>query len=259
LIAFEIAFADVEKAAEAAAQAAKKVASAAKALAKTAHKGDLIKLRKAADQLGRALDTASEEVSNAQESWPLSQEDEEEYLRDCFADELLAEAKSAGLSIVSRDEGLVCFPSLLKILPAERAMRVDRKRVATLRPSFLVATLLASQTKKARFDAARFLDALHRAYRILVADHDFGATIPLVRVYEALTLLPGTATEYGKAEFGRDLLMLDQSGITTTKSGAVVSLPGSTGTKGSRNTLSIVGRDGNVITYYGLRFTQGRS
>jgi hypothetical protein len=259
LITFEKAFAGVQKTAETAAQAATKVAGAAKVLAKTARQGDLAKLRKAVEQLGTALDTASTEVSNARESWPFSGDEEEEYLRNEFETELLAAAKAAGVSMVARDEGLVCFPSLLKVVPGERAMRIDRKRVATLRPSFLVAALYAAQAKKSRFDAPRFLESLYNAYVLLVGEDEIGSTIPLVRVHEVFTLLPGAAAEYGQAEFGRDLLMLDQSNVTNTKRGATISLPASTGTKGSRTTLSIVGRDGNVVTYYGLRFTQGVS
>jgi hypothetical protein len=256
LSSFEDAFTEVQKAAETAAQAAANVANAAKGLAKAAREGDIAKLRKAADRLGRVQDVATQEVTNARESWSFTEQTEEEYLRDHFAGELLAQAKTIGLRIFQRDDGLVCFPSLLKILPAERAIRVDRKRVTTLRPSFLAASLNAAQAKKSKFDAARFLEALHRAY-LLLAGQEIGATVPLERIYEVLTLLPGVATDYAKADFGRDLLMLDQSGINRTKGGAVVSLPASTGTKGSRATLSIVGPEGNLVTFYGLRFTEG--
>lgn len=256
---FEKACADVQKAAETAAQAAAKVAGAAKVLARNARQGDIARMRKAIGQLKTALDTASMEVSNACKSWPFSPEDEDRYLRDEFTTELLAEAKAARVSIFARDEGLVCFPSLLKVMPGERAIRIDRKRVTTLRPSYLVATLQAAQAKKPRFDAVRFLESLYRAYVLLAGEKEVGITIPLVRVYEAFTLLPGAATEYGKGEFGRDLLMLDQSNVTTTKNGATISLPASTGTKGSRMALSIVGPDGNVVTYYGLRFTKATS
>lgn len=252
----EKAFADVQKAAENAAQATTRVVGAAKILARTARQGDIVRMRKAVEQLKTTLDTASTAISNCGEAWPFSLEEEEQYLRDKFSSELLGEAKAARVSMFTRDEGLVCFPSLLKVMPSERALRIDRKRVSTLRPSFLIATLQATQAKRSRFDATRFLEALYRAYVMLVGEKEIGVTIPLARVYEAFTLFPGSATEYGKAEFGRDLLMLDQSNVTTTKSGASVSLPASTGTKGTRTALSIVGPDGNVVTFYGLRFTK---
>lgn len=254
---FESGFADVQKAAETAAQAAANLAKTAKDLARAAREGNLAQLRKTAERLGKAHDVAAQEVSNARDAWPFSEQAEEDYLRNGFTEELLSHGKTAGLRIFPRGEGLVCFPSLLKVAPAERAIRVDRKRVSALRPSFLVAALQAAQSKKPKLDPARFLESLFRAYQLLLGDRELGATVPLDRVYEVLTLLPGSGADYGKDDFGRDLLMLDQGGVAKTKSGAIVSLPASTGTKGSRTALSIVGPDGNLVTFYGLRFVQG--
>jgi hypothetical protein len=74
-------------------------------------------------------------------------------------------------------------------------------------------------------------------------------------VYEALTLMPEVRKEYAESDFGRDLFFLDRSGTTTTKSGAQVSFPTATGTKGGGRVFSFVAPDGEVITYYGIRFT----
>jgi hypothetical protein len=76
----------------------------------------------------------------------------------------------------------------------------------------------------------------------------------LADVYEALTLLPGTNGDYGKSDFARDLFILDRSGLTRTRAGASLSLPASTGTKGARGTFSFVAPDGELITYFGVRF-----
>jgi hypothetical protein len=254
---FEQGFSDVQKAAETAVQAATSVAKAARVLVKTAREGDIAKLRRAVERLVRVQETAAQEVANARGAWPFSEDKEEAYLREHFADELLAQAKKDGLKLFRRDEGLVAFPSLLRVLPTDRAARVDRKRVTTLRPSHLVAVLKSAQTKKSRFDAQRFIEALHRAYRLIISDDKTGATVLLERIYDVFTLLPGTSAEYSKADFARDLLMLDRSGITQTRKGAVVSLPASTGTKDSRSTISTRDPDGKLETYYGIRFTKG--
>jgi hypothetical protein len=52
------------------------------------------------------------------------------------------------------------------------------------------------------------------------------------------------------------LLLLDRSGLTRTKTGAKLSLPASTGTKGSKGTFSFVSPDGETVTYYGLQFSE---
>lgn len=253
---FEQAFAGVQKSAEAAGRAARDVAKAAKALATAAHQGDIPKLRRAIERLARAQDTAAQEVTNAGESWPFPEEEEETYLRDCFADELVKLAKTEGLQIFPLDADLVVFPSVLRVLSAERAVRIDRKRVAAIRPSHLIATLKSSQSKKSTFEPARFIEALHGAYQALQSAEQIDDTVPLARVYELLTLLPGVNTDYDKSAFGRDLLMLSTSGVIRSKSGAIISFPSSTATKGSRGIFSAVGRDGTLIRFYGIRFAK---
>src|SRR6266849_3743123 len=49
------------------------------------------------------------------------------------------------------------------------------------------------------------------------------AIVPLVEIYNLLTLLPGQAKEYARQEFARDLYLLDQSDVTAVRNGAVVS------------------------------------
>ncbi|MBI4908077.1 MAG: hypothetical protein HY820_30915, partial [Acidobacteria bacterium] len=73
---------------------------------------------------------------------------------------------------------------------------------------------------------------------------------------DALTMLPGSSANYDQTEFVRDLYLLDRSGVTETRSGAVCSLPASTGTKSSKGTYLFTGPDGRRVTYYGIRFTR---
>jgi hypothetical protein len=78
----------------------------------------------------------------------------------------------------------------------------------------------------------------------------------LADVYQAFTLQPGAQNEYSSADFARDIFLLDRSGLSTTRSGARLSLPASTGTRSARNTFTFVAPDGEVVTYYGLQFTE---
>ena len=81
-----------------------------------------------------------------------------------------------------------------------------------------------------------------------------GSTQALADVYEAFTLLPGSTGDYGQSDFARDLFILDRSGLTRTKAGASLSLPASTGTKSARGTFTFVAPDGELVTYFGVRF-----
>jgi hypothetical protein len=81
-----------------------------------------------------------------------------------------------------------------------------------------------------------------------------GTTILLAQIYKALTILPMLSGEYDKNDFARDLLMLDRSGVRTTKTGLSFSLPAATGTKGSKDIFASVGPDGEVVTFYAINF-----
>jgi len=256
---FEQGFADVQRAAFAAAKASVVLVTLTKQIQKAAQDGDIAKIRKVSERLAGALEVARQEGVNTRSAWPFTAEAEEAYLRDDYERELLDVAGTEGLQIRRQDERIVVYPSVLRILPSERAVSIDRIRVPTVRPSKLVALLKANQTKKPRFASERFLEALYRAYRLLTEKDSAGATIPLHRIYEALTLAPGASAEYNRSDFGRDLFHLDRSGLNQTKSGATFSLPASTGLRraGAKTTFSFIASDGEIITYYAIRFAEG--
>jgi hypothetical protein len=253
---FEEGFADAERAALAVAKAAAAVVAAARQMQKSALEGDIGRMRRTAERLAATVEAARQEVANAKGAWPFTPDEEEAYLRDGYEGELLGVAAADGLQLHRRDDHLVVFPSLLRIAPGERAVKIDRRKVASIRPSRLVAALKANQTKKPKFASERFLETLYRTYRLLAGKDGMGTTLALAQVHEALTLLPGVAAEYDRSDFGRDLFLLDRSGLTQTRAGARLSLPASTGTRGTRNTFSFVAPDGSTVTYYGLRFTE---
>ena len=110
---------------------------------------------------------------------------------------------------------------------------IDKKKDRRVRPSVLVRTLPALQARPPKFKADAFLEALATAYDLVVATGARpGATVKLADVYGVLTLLPGSARDYTKPEFARDLYLLDQSGVTTTKDGRSCACPRARSTRG---------------------------
>ncbi len=252
---FEEALADTERAAKEAGKVTATLAGAVRQLQKAASEGDLQKMRKTSERLAAILDTTRQEVLNARSAWPLSPEGEESYFRESYLEEFMDAARAEGLSIQRRDEGLVAFPSILRILPSERAVRINRKKVQAVRPSHVVKRLKAIRARKPKASPEQFLEVLHRAYRFFTG-HEYGKTVALSGIYDALTLLPGSTQNYDRTDFVRDLFLLDRSGAIRTKSGAVCSLPASTGTKGAKGKFSFAGPDGTAVTYYGIRFSE---
>ncbi len=71
--------------------------------------------------------------------------DEQAYLSSGeYVKELLAEAEARGLSIVEDDERLLCYPSLVRIVPESAAVEIDKVKDRRLRPSILVTRSAAS-------------------------------------------------------------------------------------------------------------------
>jgi len=82
-----------------------------------------------------------------------------------------------------------------------------------------------------------------------------GPVIELASLFELLTLFPDTQKDYGRAEFTRDIYMLDKSRVAVTKAGAQLELPLSTGRGSAAKLFQIVGEDGGRKEYYGISFT----
>ena len=59
-------------------------------------------------------------------------------------------------------------------------------------------------------------------------------------------MLPGSARDYSRQELARDLYLLDQSGVTTTKDGRVLRLPASALTRGSGVLRTVTRTNGAV-------------
>ena len=261
---FEQGFSDTEKAAASTLRSATDLVKVARQLHKAARDGNIGGIRKAVESLTNSLGSLRQEVANATATWPFDDEAEEQYLKDQYAAELSSAATEKGLSIYERDGRLISYPSVIRVLPGDKAVRIDKKKVSAIRPSRLVSILLDNQKKGPRFSRGVFLEALYNAYRFfsedqksgrLIDNRQVGSVVPLAKIYEAFTSLPGSRLEYNQTDFARDLYFLDEGEIKQTRSGARVTFPASV--RSARGTFSFVGPDGHVITYYGIQFSGG--
>jgi hypothetical protein len=260
-IGLEQALARLESDAEASLKAAAHVTAALKKVRTAAQTGNLRGLRPALGAAERAVDALAAATGTVKAAWDV---DEERFFEEgAYVRELLAAAAQLDLRMYEQDDRLYVYPAIVQILPGERAALIDRGRERRLRPSVLAKHLQDLQGRPARFKPAAFLESLSAAYAFaldrartrrgdaLVGE---GAVVRLVDVYELLTLLPGQAREYSRLEFGRDVYLLEQSGVTTTRQGLTVSFPASTGTRHAGGTIRVVTQDGRERLYYGVAF-----
>jgi len=253
----EAALAALEQDVEGAARTAAAAVRAIKALQKAVKQGELRKLNSAIATGNQAVKALSQQFANTEDGWTF---DAEGYLSSgAFSRELIESARKQRVSIFEQDERLYCYPSLIRVLPGEQCVRIDKVKEARLRPSVLATHLKEIQQRPVRFRPEAFLESLYEAYRRLNAPQRgalvrTGRVVRLLEIYNLLTILPGQAREYTKAEFARDIYLLDRSGVTKTRNGAVVDFPTSASAKSPSATIRVITENGREKTYYGISF-----
>lgn len=258
LATFEEGFRSADAAAQTALKAAKAVVKAAAMLQKATSVGDLDAMRQSTEQLSSAASVAAQAGLNVRGAWPFTPEAEEQYLREKYELEVLDLARTRGVTATRGDAGgLIIYPSVLHVLPSERAVRVDRKKHRGLRPLSLLEFLRERQQKKPSGSSAAFLELLYKTARLLLDADTPRGQVTLSRIYAALTIRGGGAGEYTAIDFGRDLYQLSSSGLKSTRNGGPFQLvPPSTASKSGTGIFAFVGLDGRRETYYAIEFRE---
>jgi hypothetical protein len=250
----EAAFARAEAEADAAIKSATSVLSTLKRYRSAARQGKIRDIRVAGEAARQGIGSLDAQVADLAENWSF---DDEEYLQNGgYVAELIGRAQREGLRISELDGRLYCYPSLIRILPGERALAIDKAKERRLRPSILVEHLKVIQKRPPRFRPGEFLESLSSAYSVAIQQHNRGqgAVVALSELYDLLTMLPGQSREYAKAEFARDIYLLDQSGQTTAKDGARIEFHAGAGARVPRGALSVVTQRGEEKKYHGISF-----
>lgn len=239
--------------------AARQLASAlkeAKKVKAAAANGQLREMRSALDGSVRLAAEAASTVRELHGSWTF--DEQAHFASGAYAKEVLALAAEKGLQAYESEDRILSYPAIVAVSPADTTVVIDKKKERRTRPSVLVRTLQALQSKPPKFKPQAFLDALAVAYDLVVARSARpGATVKLVDVYRVLTVMPGSSREYSKQELARDIYLLDQAGVVVTRDGRTLHLPASALTRGSA-VLVTVTRSGQQKVYAGISFEEGR-
>lgn len=255
----EKALAKTETDVDATLKAANSVVSSLKRFRGVIKTGSLRELSKTIASAEQAIAALKQQFSNTKDGWNF---DTENYIASkAFTAEIIEMSKSSGVKIFEQDERLYCYPFLIRIIPNELAIQIDKTKDKRLRPSTLVSHLKALQNKPVRFKPETFLESLFSAYETLTKSRGKdqvgkGIVLTLREIYRLLTLLPGQTKEYSLQEFARDIYLLDRSGVKTTTKGYGITLPGvSSGMKGTTS-IQVITQEGQAKLYYGISFSE---
>ena len=221
--------------------------------------GQLKELMSSIEQAEKTAAVLKQQISNIKNGWDIN--DQAYIASRAFIDEIIGLAREKGLNLYERDERIYCYPVIVRVLPSDRAIRIDKLIDKRIRPSVIVNHLKDIQKRPLRFNASTFIESIYTAYEKIVQikakdSLQTDRVIPLFDIYELFTMLPHQSKEYSKQEFARDIYLLHTSEIQSTKSGLRVSFPASTGTKSPGRLLNLIDEQGTERRYYGICFSR---
>lgn len=249
LAALESEAAGLVEALAAAARAAKKAQAAAET-------GMVRDLPGALSTAAAAVGHAAERADRLRAAWTFDVEGwfgSGEYTK-----ELLAAAAEVGVGAFESDDRILCYPVIVQVAAGDTSVVIDKKKERRVRPSAVVGRLRALQQREPKFKPDAFIESLAAAYDLVVASKHLrpGAPAKLTDLHAVLTLMPSMARDYTKQEFARDIYLLDQTGVVTTRRGRRMSLPASAMTR-SGAVLRTVTKTGQSKDYAGISFEDG--
>lgn len=238
-------------------KSARKGAAAATAAGKMVDGGDIRGISRKLDEAEDELSRAVEGVQEFRINWEQHGFDER-FASEEYIEELFRYLDDAKVDYHRMDDVIYIYPALLRIDPAGKSVRIDKKSEVRVRPQVLAHMLRDIQNKPNRFPAGQFLRALFKVYKSLASrnlkksEPWAGKSILLRDIYEMLSAMPGA--NYTEQEFARDIYLLDASGVELEVAGHLAKLEASSGTRDEKKTLAIVTRDGRRRLYCTIRF-----
>jgi hypothetical protein len=251
----EEACAHVVQAADDLAAVAKKLLASAGALRKAALVGNPSAIANQSQTIAELGPIAARAATVGAGSWSFGQEALTQYMDQRFGSELINRSRTLGIDIDRLEDRYVAFPVVIEIEPKARAVKLNGKRAAGIRPSYLSQQIKSLQAK-AGSKPEQFIELLYAAAARVNRENLGISGVLLDEVFDVLTLHPEAKKSYGRADFARDLYVLETSPVKQTRRGAVVSFPAATGTKGSTKTFTVIGPDRHPRHYVGVRFEE---
>lgn len=171
-----------------------------------------------------------------------------------YKEELFSLCEKEDIRIIESDGKFLSYPTIISLSPSDASVIIEKKKQRGIRPSFLVSQLKGLAKRQFGLKPETFIEMLATAYDLVVAEKQLqpGTVVKLMDLFRVLTILPA-AKIYTKSEFVRDIYLLDQSGVDTTRGGRILKLPASAMTRSS-GTMETVAKGGQIKLYAGISF-----
>ena len=189
-----------------------------KAIQKDTDAGNLANMKKNLELLDGAIDALQESLKAVSEA--AEQFNEQDYFADGdFTRELLDACEEREIDVIGEKGIYEMFPFKVRILgdsEHDAEVYVNRKKIPSIRPSFVADTIKASQDKlnKTKFNEQSFMTELAEAYETtcLKSGARPGSTQKLDKIYKVMVPMARARKEYDKQAFAFDLARLYEAG-----------------------------------------------
>jgi hypothetical protein len=247
--------ADYKEAADIWLEQCKKQASAVQKFCKAIENGNFKTMEKLRQSARSQAEKTSNEAENCKEldfDITLYLGDQENYLH-----ELVSASRKVGVQLHERDRVIWCYPVMVVPDPESLALIINKKKIFELSPVKVASLLKKEQDKLPKTRTPQFLEALFKAYEFMRCQKK-GApyvSVPLMKLYRVLTILPGVARDYSPADFARDVYFLDIGECRETSRGFGWQLSASTSSReGASDVIKFVTIEGRSKLYHSIGF-----
>ncbi|MCH3918550.1 MAG: hypothetical protein LKE40_14040 [Spirochaetia bacterium] len=198
-----------------------------KSIAKDLAQGDLYSFEKSMTEMQSAL---SELQLQLQELKQLSDNfDGTAYLEEGdFARQLLSECERKNVDIKGDFPVFEILPFTVAVDKNTQQISIDRKKYKTIRPKYIVNTIVKMQDKlkSASFAAVRFATEISKVYDILLVLHGQkeGTDMYLMDIYQLMVPMARSRKDYSKQNFAYDISRLAVAGQIVLRDGRTFQL-----------------------------------
>ena len=191
------------------------VARLQKSVQKNADEGNLAEMKKNLTAFAEAVELLKARVS-AYEAETASFDTASYFMDGEFTRQLLEACEERQIDVKGEKGVYEMFPYRIRIVGESEEVWMNRKKLASYRPSFVAKTVKEGQEKlnRAKFNSASFMAELAEAYdtSCLKSGVRIGSTQLLTKIYRNLAPMARARREYDMQAFAYDLARIYEEG-----------------------------------------------
>lgn len=226
--------------------------------------GDLKALDKSLNELEADLKAQAEKLSEVRNILNSFNRDGYVIAGD-FKQEILDECKKQNVDVKETGGNILeMFPNKVTINQETQDVTVDKKKLATLRPSALVTYVKKEQEKmgKASFNEQRFIEELYSAYEAVIAletvkntkkNKVISSSVKLTEIYKKLAPTARAKKDYDQLNFAYDVSRVYSGEGKYTKNGRLMTID--TSRTPDKNAIRILDSFGKEYFLTTIKFT----